>query len=298
MKNKENHQISRRGFLKSGLLGLGAAAISPALLSAQTKGSKLVILHTNDVHSQIEPIPANEKYGNMGGFSRRATLINDIRAKEATGLLLDAGDYFQGTPYFNFFKGEVEIKLMNRLKYDVATIGNHEFDNGVDMLYEQLKKAEFNIVSANYTFNEERWNDIVAPYSIVNKGDWRIGVIGIGIQPKGMIRDDNFTNIEFSDPLEVLNKTAELIHPHCDVIIGLTHVGIETDRMLAQKSKHVNIIIGGHSHTYLEAPEQYKNIEGKTVLVNQMGKRGAFLGRIDLFKEGEEVAADNTVALS
>ncbi len=280
-------KIDRREFIKhTGIIGAGALAISPLSAFANTTAKKLVILHTNDVHSQIEPFPADHsKWPNLGGFARRSSLIQSIRAQEENVLLLDAGDYFQGTPYFNFFKGEVEVKLMNKLGYQVATIGNHEFDNGADALYDALKNAEFDIISANYEFEEERWQKLVSPYKIYQYGELKIGVLGLGIDPKGMIDPNNFKGIQFKDPLPVMNEVAQNLKQQqgCNLVIALTHLGYYHDEDLAENSQYVDVILGGHSHTFLEEPTRIKNKAGKDVLINQVGKSGVYLGRIEIY---------------
>lgn len=276
---------NRRSFIKVTTAGTAMLTLTPSLLEAKHKGAKLVILHTNDVHSQIEPFPLDDKnFSGMGGFARRAEIINNIRNQEEHVLLLDAGDYFQGTPYFNFFKGEVEVKLMNKLKYDAVTIGNHEFDNGADMLFSALKMADFPVLNANYEFHTRAWKTLVKPYHVFQKGAFKVGVIGLGIDPKGMIDPKNFVGIDFSDPLTALNKYAdELKNQNCNLIIALTHLGIEHDREIAQNSTSVDVVLGGHSHTFLKEPELIINAAGRKVLINQVGKSGLFLGRINLY---------------
>ncbi len=284
-------KLTRRKFIK---IGAGASALAgmPALMAGKNTPDKIVILHTNDVHSQIEPIPLSSKYhAGMGGFAKRAEIVQQIRDEEENVILLDAGDFFQGTPYFNFFKGELEVKLMNQLKYDAVTIGNHEFDNGVDALYNQLKNAKFQVLNANYSFEEDRWKNLVHPYTILHKGRHKVGIIGLGISPDGLIAPVNFEKVTFLQPLKILNQTAEQLSKECDVVIALTHLGIETDRILAKNSENVDIILGGHSHTFLEEPELIPNKVGKNVILNQVGDRGIFLGRIDLYFDTNQTEA-------
>ncbi len=278
---------NRRWFLKS----LGAASafmmVKPSFAMDKRKDLlKITVLHTNDLHSQIDAYSKDHtSYPGMGGFARRAAIVKQIREMEQNVLLLDAGDLFQGSPYFNFFKGELEIKLMNQLGYDAMTIGNHEFDNGAEMLFEQLIHANYPILSANYSFSDPDWAKLVKPYVIKTYGKLKVGIMGLSINPQGLILPDNFKGITYRNDIDVANETAGILKNDegCDFIIALTHLGIKRDLELAKESAHIDLILGGHSHTFLEEPMQVQNKLNKNVLINQMGWAGVYLGRIDLY---------------
>lgn len=258
-------------------------------LEAQTV-KRVVILHTNDTHSRIEPLPKNESTNpNTAGVVRRATYIDQVRKENKNVLLFDAGDFVQGTPYFNLFRGEVEIGAMNRMKYDAGTLGNHEFDYGLDALADIVKKAHYPIVNCNYDFSNTPLKGLVKPYVILKKFGMKIGVLGVGVDPEGLVQRENYKGMIFNPIVNSVNKYSEIlkIQEKCDLVICLSHIGFEpygnaaNDQELAKNSKFIDIIIGGHSHTYLEKPVVFKNVDGKDVLVYQMGKNGTFVGRID-----------------
>nr|WP_321408926.1 metallophosphatase [uncultured Carboxylicivirga sp.] len=286
----------RRKFIKQ--IGAGALAMAavPQLYSCSDKEVRLTILHTNDVHSQIEPLPANHhEYPNGGGYAKRAAIVSKIRQESEHILLLDCGDIFQGTPYFNFFKGELELKLMSKMGYDAATIGNHEFDNGIEELSIQMKKASFPFVCSNYDFDNTPLEGMTLPYLVINKGPLKIGLIGLGIELDGLVTSDRIGNTKYIDPIEVANKTAQLLKEkeNCDYIIALSHLGFEykddkiSDIKLAENTSQIDMILGGHTHTFMKEPSFVKNKLGKEVVINQMGKSGIFLGRLDVsFSKG------------
>lgn len=266
--------------------------VSFTYLSA--KQVKITILHTNDTHSQVEPIGENEsKNPDMGGYARRMGLIEQIRSEEKNVLLLDAGDYWQGTPYFNFYNGRVEIDAMNRMKYDAATFGNHEFDNGIDTMAVVLKGAKFPIVSSNYIFeNDDFLRGFVKPYIIIERGGVRIGIMGLNVNPEGLILQNSYKGMTYLNPIDVAIETSRFLKKDkkCDLVICLSHLGVEegpnlvTDFEIAQNTQYIDVIIGGHSHQIIENTTE-KNKDGKNVIIAQMGKSGAYLGRIDLILE-------------
>jgi 5'-nucleotidase len=288
--------MKRRNFiqntaLSSAFLGLGGLSLS-SFKSADT--THLTVLHTNDVHSYIDPFPANHpKNPNMGGVARRAALIESIRNENPNVLLLDAGDIFQGTPYFNYYGGELEFKLMSMMKYDLATIGNHDFDNGIEGLYKQLPNAEFEFVSANYDFKNTIMDGHVKPFRIFHKAGIKVGVFGIGIKLDGLVDKKSYKETIYNSPLEVAQDMSRILkHEHkCDLVICLSHIGYkykgEPDKIcdfkLAGLTKNIDLIIGGHTHTFLDKPTVLKNIDGQDVLVNQVGCYGINLGRIDFY---------------
>ncbi len=262
---------------------------STMLVNSFRTKEHVVILHTNDTHSQIEPNEANATYNpNMGGVLRRGVAIEQIEAKNKNVILVDAGDFVQGTPYFNFFKGDVEIQMMNKLGYDVAVLGNHEFDNGIDALEYILKQAEFPIIAANYDFTDSKLKQYVSPTVIMDKSGVKIGFIGLASEPDGLIAKKNFEGIKTLDAVRVTNEHAlKLKEQGCDYIIVLSHLGYNKndnsgDRMIALQTENVDLIIGGHSHTLLEEEVELKNKAGEIVRIVQSGSRGERLGRIDL----------------
>ena len=255
---------------------------------------KLCILHTNDVHSRIEPFPMDgSRNQGRGGAARRAALVEKIRSEEEHVLLLDSGDIFQGTPYFNYFGGEIEFKLMSSMKYDAATLGNHDFDAGVQGFIKQLPHANFPFVSANYDFSSNGLFDIVKPYTIIQKGNLRIGIFGLGIELDGLVPKSLHENTIYRNPIPIAKDIAgRLKHDEkCDYVICLSHLGYRyrddkiSDIILAESSRDIDLILGGHTHTFLEKAEYYKNLEGKDVIVNQAGWGGMLLGRIDILFE-------------
>ena len=249
----------------------------------------LVILHTGDTHSQIEPIRVGKGSG-TAGVHRRAEYFAQVKAAHENVLLLDAGDYNQGTPYFTVFKGDLEMQLMNALGYDVVGIGNHEFDNGVDELARRLSMAQFPIVCANYDFTGTPLESLVKPYVIIEKAGKKIGIFGLTTDVTTLVAKQNREGIVYHDVYEVANNMAKELKKKqkCDLVIALTHIGYSgypeevTDISLAQKTSNIDIIIGGHSHTFLETESVFKNAKGKNVLVLHAGSHGEYVGRLDL----------------
>lgn len=269
---------------------MGLALSSTPLITMGKNRSSLSILFTNDWHSRVEPFPMDGgKYQGLGGASKRAALINKIRSENKHTLLLDAGDIFQGTPYFNFFGGKLEFELMSAMKYDAATLGNHDFDNGIDGLVRQLPYAKFPFINCNYDFTSTPLESHVAPYKIFTKGGTRIGVLGVGIELDGLVSKPLFGSIQYRDPIFHANETATYLKEkkNCDLIICLSHLGYEykTDKVsditFAKQSKHIDLILGGHTHTFLDHPTQVINIQDKVVNILQTGWAGINLGKID-----------------
>lgn len=249
---------------------------------------KLVILHTNDTHSRIEPLPMNDAYDpGKGGVVNRLALIDSIRRSNENVLLFDAGDVVQGTPYYNFFKGRVEAEAMNRMKYDVGTIGNHEFDFGLDTLRMMLERMDFPVVCCNYDFSKTVLKGLVKPYVILKRFGLKIGVLGVGIDPKGLIQQSKCEGMVFHPITESVNRTAEELKKKkkCDLVICLSHIGYDQDTTLAQQTRFIDFIIGGHSHTFLKQADERLNADGKKVLVLQTGAKGVYLGKLDVVVE-------------
>ncbi len=253
---------------------------------------KLTILHTNDVHSRIEPFPMDGgKYQGLGGIAKRAALIKRIRKEEKNILLLDAGDIFQGTPYFNFFGGEPEFKLMTEMGYDVATLGNHDFDGGMESLDKNYENhASFKFVNANYDFSDTRLAGKIKPYEIINKGGLKIGIMGVGIELDGLVPANLYGNTRYSDPVKAAQDTAIFLKrgAKCDYVICLSHLGYKydgdkiSDVKLASLTNNIDLIIGGHTHTLLDQADTVKNKDGDPVIINQVGWAGVALGRLDI----------------
>ncbi len=291
--------MDRRSFIKnSGLTGfLLTTGTFPLLADMEDPNiTRLTILHTNDVHSRIEPFPMDgSKNEGLGGAAKRATLIKRIRKEQKNVLLLDAGDMFQGTPYFNFFGGEVEMKLMSQMGYDAATIGNHDFDGGMDGLERQLKHANFPILISNYNFDNTILNGKTQEYKIFNKDGIKIGVFGLGIELNGLVPPTLYKETQYLDPLTEAQKYASILKndEKCDYIICLSHLGFKygpteekiSDIFLATNTQDIDLILGGHTHTFLKAPERLSNKLGKPVLINQVGWAGIVLGRLDIYFE-------------
>lgn len=289
--------MKRREFIintaaTSSLLTMGGLSLSSFSSIENTK--KLTILHTNDVHSHIDPFPEDDpRNPNQGGAARRAVIIENIRKEEPNVLLLDAGDIFQGTPYFNYYGGELEFKLMSMMQYDLATLGNHDFDNGIDGFYAQLPHAKFDFVSANYDFKNTILDQIVKPYKTFKKAGVKIGVFGLGVELDGLVDKKLYKETVYNDPLEVTKDIVRQLKEDekCDLIICLSHLGFKyrnepdkiCDVLLAQQTKDIDLIIGGHTHTFLDKPVIEKNSIGKEVIINQVGCYGINLGRIDFY---------------
>ena len=300
--------MKRRNFIQNIVLGTGTLLVSPSLFGQENlkKKKRLVILHTNDTHSTIEPFPSkHSKFPNMGGVSKRHTILQKIRSEEEHVLLLDAGDIFQGTPYFNAFNGELEMKLMSLLQYDAATMGNHDFDIGLEGFLNAQQFANFPFLCANYDFSETILDGKTKAYHIFHKAGIKIGVFGIGVALKGLVSVDNYGNTRYFDPISTANKIAsELKSKSCDLVICLSHLGFEyenkninSDRKLAAETQNIDIILGGHTHTFFDKPLVLKNLKNKDVLVNQVGWGGVYLGRIDIdvesgFFQAEKICVD------
>jgi len=298
MKRRQFIQQSTAATALAGIGGLGLQSFT----SSETK--KITILHTNDVHSHIDPFgPDDGRNANKGGVARRSTLVASIRKENPSTLLLDAGDIFQGTPYFNYYGGELEFKLMSMLKYDLATIGNHDFDNGINGLYTQIPHAKFDFVSANYDFSNTVMDAHVEPYKTFMKNGIKIGVFGLGIQLEGLVDKNMYKETVYNDPIEIAQDMSRILKEEqsCDLIICLSHIGYNyknnpekvSDLKLARATKNIDLIIGGHTHTFLPKPTIEKNSVGNNVLVNQVGAYGLYLGKVDFyFEPGKEVKAD------
>ena len=307
MQNKNN----RRTFIKNTALA-GVSLAIPNLLIANSNAEKirkLTILHTNDVHSRLDPFPMDgSPNAGLGGISARACVIKQIREEEENVLLLDAGDIFQGTPYFNIYKGEPEMKAMSMLGYDAATMGNHDFDGGIENFATQLQHANFPIINCNYNFKNTAMEGKTIPYKIFEKSGIKIGILGVGLELQGLVPDKLFGNTLYEEPITKANETAAILRNlGCELIICLSHLGDKydnakvSDEILAQQSTNIDLIIGGHTHKLFYQPKKYKNKIKADVLVNQVGWGGINLGRLDYVftgKKRKKMLKAHTVILS
>ncbi len=297
---EELASVNRRKFIRqAGTLLAGAGVGSSLPLSAlanSNKYTKLTILHTNDVHSRIEPFPMDgSRNQGKGGVARRASLIAKIRKEEKNVLLFDAGDAVQGTPYFNLFGGQLEMDLMNKLGYDAATFGNHEFDNGLEKLAEMVKRTKFPYISSNYDFSQTPLAGMTKPYHIFNKGGIKVGVFGLGIELNGLVDPLLSKGVVYNYPVAVANEMVNRLKNDlgCHLIVCLSHLGYNyrdqenkiSDKILAAQTSGIDLIIGGHTHTFLPEPEHIKNLTGGITTVNQVGFGGINLGRLDFIFE-------------
>lgn len=260
------------------------------LEASAKKNKQLVILHTNDTHSQILPIntqlPDTMKAG-RGGFLRRIAMLKEERKKNPNLLYFDSGDFFQGSAYFTMFKGEVEVGLMNLMGIDAATIGNHEFDNGLENMAAVFRKAKFPIVCANYDFTGTPVDGLVKPYVIIKREGVKIGVFGLSPKMKGLVSDKNCVGVKYLDPARVALETATMLKEKekCDMVICISHLGWnsnrgEDDQYMIQGSRNIDLVLGGHTHTYFRQLEYENNMDGRPVPVDQNGKAACFIGRL------------------
>ncbi|HUH52398.1 MAG TPA: metallophosphoesterase [Flavobacterium sp.] len=295
--------MKRREFIhKSALSSALVVLPSLPLMSFSTHNTKhITLLHTNDTHSHIDPFEASHpKNPNQGGIARRATLVDQIRKENPNTLLLDAGDIFQGTPYFNYYGGELELKLMSMMKYDAATLGNHEFDNGLEGILAPLPHATFDFISSNYDFSNTLLDGFIKNHKVFVVDGVRIGIFGLGVELDGLVSKVNYKETHYLDPIEIAQDMARLLkhEKKCDLVICLSHIGYKydsdkvSDLVLAAKTKDIDLIIGGHTHTFLSKPTLVKNIEGNEVLVNQVGCYGINLGRIDFYLQPDKIATN------
>tara|TARA_B100000768_G_C11280085_1_gene378050 strand:+ start:2501 stop:3409 length:909 start_codon:yes stop_codon:yes gene_type:complete len=282
---------SRRIFIKKAGLGIAITSIVPLDLFSFNKDIvKISILHTNDIHSHIDPFVSGRNKG-LGGLVQLSSLVNKIKSEEKNVLLLDSGDIFQGTPYFNKFGGELEFKLMSKIGYDCSTMGNHDFDNGLNGFEEQLIHTNFPFICTNYDFKNTILEGKTKNHAIFHKEGVKIGVIGLGIELKGLVDPRLYKNVKYLDPIEAGNKMAKYLKhdQNCDIVICLSHLGFKykrdkvSDQVLAKETSNIDVILGGHTHTFLKKPINLKNKNGKNVLINQVGFGAIKLGKIDIF---------------
>lgn len=304
--------ISRRKFLTSAVrlgVGLGVAPkelkslVPEEFLPGAAADTVITILHTNDTHSQIDPLPDNDSsYAGKGGVARRATLVKRVRKENPNTLLLDGGDSFQGTPYFNFYKGEVEYKSMSAIGYDAGTLGNHEFDNGVDALAAALKFASFDVISSNYDVKGTPLENLVKPYVVKTIAGIRIGLFGLGISPVALITPANFKGVTYLDPIATSKTMVKTLREteRCTFVVAMSHLGFYRnprprdvgDGQVAAQVDGIDFIVSGHTHTFMDQPERVKQPCGQETLINQVGRSGIYVGRVDFtFRAGKLASA-------
>ena len=293
--------MNRKKFLSTIGGGTLALTLTPNLLLAenlkfldQNSDYKLTILHTNDQHSRIEPFDSSySRNPNQGGFARRAALIQKIREEEKNVLLLDSGDTFQGTPYFNFFGGELEFKLMSMMGYDASTMGNHDFDNGLEGFKKVLPNAKFPFICSNYDFKNTILDGQTLPYKVFKKNGIKVGIFGVGIELAGLVGKKSYGETVYLNPVEIAQHYATFLRNEkkCDLVICLSHIGYDykdnprkiSDKILASQTDGIDLILGGHTHTFLPEPQTFVNKSGKNVMVNQVGWAGLLLGKINFY---------------
>lgn len=263
-------------------------------LTAAAKGRQLLILHTNDTHSCVLPLNPNladTMLAGRGGFLRRAAMIDQMRREDKDLLLLDSGDFSQGSPYYTMFKGDVETELMNIMGYDAATIGNHEFDFGLENMARIFRKAKFPIVCANYDFTGTVVEGLVKPYVIIKRKGVRIGIFGLSPKLDGLVMASTCVGVRYSDPIKTANAVADKLknEEKCDVVICLSHLGWDeaglNDMEMMAKTRNIDLVLGGHSHSYFKTLNHVRNLDGKDVPNDQNGKHGIFVGKITLSLE-------------
>ncbi len=299
---------TRRKFLGDSLYLSGGVMVAanavPQFLGNKkdAKVKTLTVLHTNDTHSHIDPFSTDDaKYPGAGGVVSRFRMIEDIRQQKENVLLLDAGDIFQGTPYFNKYGGVLEMKLMQAMGYDAATMGNHDFDGGLSGFLKAQQEVTFPFLCANYDFKNTVLNNHTKPNHIFTKNGLKIGVFGVGVELDGLVPKSKFEDTEYADPIAIAQEQVDILQKaKCDLVICLSHLGYDyedrkkvSDHKLAKNTKGIHLIIGGHTHTFLKKPTVLKNNEGDNVLVNQVGWAGINLGRIDFtFEKGMKSTSD------
>ena len=296
--------MNRRKFIyNSSLASLSVMGLNSCNLT--NKDVKLTILHTNDVHSQIDPFPINHnKYPDRGGFARRANIFKGLMKINPNTLIFDAGDIFQGTPYFNFFKGDLELSLMKKMGYNAATIGNHEFDAGLNSLKKNILNNDFQFISSNYNFDNTELEGLVSKYKVYNRQGIKIGVFGLGIELNGLVNSSLYRETKYYDPVEIAKEMTRKLKEEkkCDLIICISHLGHTyqndkiSDLKLGKLTSDIDLIIGGHTHTLLKKPEIIKNSKNEDVIINQVGSNGVFVGKIDFnFSNLNKISSNSIV---
>lgn len=305
-------QMNRRIFIKNSVAGVAGFSLlsTPLNLLSKTDFVTLTILHTNDIHCHIEPFSGdNEKFSGRGGLARISEMVKRTKAENKNTLLFDAGDMFQGTAYYNYFKGELMLQLMSAVGYNAGTIGNHEFDDGLKGIADSLHTAEFPIICSNYDFSNTELAGKFPRWKIFENDGIKTGVYGLGIELKGLVSEKNIGNTVYNDPIQTALEMESFLKndKKCDLVVCLSHLGISykndkvSDMVLAAETSMTDLIIGGHTHTYLPEPILEKNKAGKQVVINQASWGGMVLGRIDFVfersKKNKEIAFSNNITV-
>ncbi len=303
--------INRRRFLTSSAV-FGAALVGSPFRSSSSFGVSpnendiiITILHTNDTHSQIDPLPPNDRMNpGTGGVARRATLVKRVRQQNPNTLLIDAGDVFQGTPYFNFYKGEVEYKAMSAIGYDAGTLGNHEFDNGVAALAAATKFANFDLLSITYDVKGTPLEEKIKPYVVKVLSGVRVGLFGMGISPAGLITPGNFKGVTYREPIGAAREVVQTLREkeRCSLVVGMSHLGYYAepkagdvgDGQVVAAVDGIDYIASGHTHTFMKEPVKVKQPSGKETIIFQVGKSGIYVGRVDFTMNAGKVVAVKT----
>lgn len=260
-------------------------------VTGMARVKKLLILHTNDTHSCVMPLKttlADTLQAGRGGFLRRLAMLGQERKKNPDLLLFDSGDFSQGSSYYSMFKGDVEVGLMNMMRYDAATIGNHEFDFGMENMARLFRMADFPIVCANYDFTGTCVEGLVKPYVVIRRNGVKIGVFGLSPKMKGLVSDKNCVGVKYLDPVKAAQKTADLLKnkEKCDLVVCISHlgwnIGGDDDVLMMKNTRNIDIVLGGHSHSYFKQEKWVKNLDGVSVPNDQNGKSGIFVGRLEV----------------
>ncbi len=303
--------MNRRGFIRNSALGFAGISLgsTPLSLLANNDFVTISIMHTNDLHCHIEPFSGgNENTNGKGGLARISEMVKRVKAENPNTFLFDAGDMFQGTPYYNYFKGELMLQLMSAVGYDAGTIGNHEFDDGLEGIADSVHAAKFPLICSNYDFSNTMLAGKFPRWKIFKRDGIKIGVYGLGIELKGLVNDNNFGNTVYNDPLQTALEIESFLknEQKCDLVVCLSHLGLRysnnkiSDLVLASETSITDLIIGGHTHSFLEEPIVTKNKSGVQVIVNHASSYGQVLGKIDYVfersKKRKKVAvADNLI---
>jgi len=288
--------MNRRNFIRK--IGVGTAGLTfgavPYELLANDDFITISILHTNDIHTHVEPFESSSpRYSGKGGMARIAELVENYRQKNPDTLLFDAGDMFQGTPYFNYYKGELILKLMSAAGYDAGTLGNHEFDNGLKGILGPLPNAHFPLINSNYDFSDTILAGKFPRWKIFRRSGIKIGVYGLGIELNGLVSESNFGNTVYNHPVKVAQEMERFLknEKKCDLVICLSHLGLRyrdkkvSDMVIAAETSMTDLIVGGHTHTYLEKPVELRNKAGEQVIINQAWWGGLVVGQVDFVFE-------------
>lgn len=293
MRDYELGNVVRRSQLGMKRLSMIFAFLLVVLAGNAQEKKQLVILHTNDTHSTILPLKSTFEDSIMagkGGVVRRTNLINEERRKTPDLLLFDSGDFSQGSPFYTMFKGDVEVGVMNAMGYDATTLGNHEFDNGLDNLARLARMAKFSMVCSNYDFTGSVLEGLIKPWIILERNGVKIGVFGLTPKLEGIVMENAINGVRYIDPIKATQQTADYLRnvEKCDLIICLSHTGWDLwpkyidDNHVFAATRNVDLILGGHSHTFMEHLEYVTDIDSNKVPVDQNGNLGVYVGKLTL----------------